>query len=68
MLNETSFENDESVIASPLELQLEASDLQNMDIFSLTDPFALLEERKNGKWMEVGMSNVFLTENYLQCF
>lgn len=46
--------DDGESIGSHCELQIEATNLANMDVFSLSDPFALLEERKNGKWMEVG--------------
>lgn len=41
-------------IGAYCELQVEASSLANMDVFSLSDPFALLEERRNGKWVELG--------------
>lgn len=49
-----SVEHDGSTIGCQLELQIEASNLANMDVFSLSDPFALVEEQKNGKWVEVG--------------
>ena len=45
-----------AAIGSYCELQIEASNLANMDVFSLSDPFALLEERRNGKWKELGKS------------
>lgn len=53
-LSPVSLEHDGLTIGCQLELQIEASNLANMDVFSLSDPFALLEEQKNGKWVEVG--------------
>lgn len=42
-------------IGSELELQIEASNLANMDVFSLSDPFALLEkEEEDNTWSELG--------------
>lgn len=41
-------------IGSQLEIQVEASNLANMDVFSLSDPFALLEEWKDEQWVEIG--------------
>lgn len=37
-----------------LEIQIEASQLANMDVFSLSDPFALLEEKHGSEWAEIG--------------
>lgn len=37
-----------------LEIQIEASRLANMDVFSLSDPFALLEEKHGEEWVELG--------------
>lgn len=48
----------ENEIGSGLEIQIEASNLANMDVFSLSDPFALLEQSSEGgegkNWTEVG--------------
>lgn len=44
-----------ATLGSSLELQIEASSLANMDVFSLSDPFALLEASIEGKWAELGM-------------
>ncbi|CAN8073374.1 unnamed protein product [Agarophyton chilense] len=41
-------------IGNQLDIQIEASNLANMDVFSLSDPFALLEEQENGHWEEIG--------------
>lgn len=42
-------------IGSSLEIQIQASNLANMDVFSLSDPFALLEEeQEDGVWKELG--------------
>lgn len=54
MSDPTSVRSDEGTLGSLLEIQIEASNLANMDVFSLSDPFAILEERRNGKWMELG--------------
>lgn len=44
-----------SEIGSSLEIQIEASNLANMDVFSLSDPFALVEqERESDTWEELG--------------
>ncbi|KAI0560588.1 copine-8 [Gracilaria domingensis] len=43
-----------ATIGNQLEIQIEASNLANMDVFSLSDPFALLEEQENGAWEEIG--------------
>lgn len=45
---------DEMAIGSHLEIQVEAKNLANMDVFSLSDPFALLETWDNRKWVELG--------------
>lgn len=37
-----------------MDLQIEASNLANMDVFSLSDPFALLQELRDGVWNEIG--------------
>lgn len=47
-------DNDEQAIGSHLEIQIEASNLANMDVFSLSDPFALLESWDDRKWVELG--------------
>lgn len=46
--------NDEQAIGSHFEIQIEASNLANMDVFSLSDPFALLESWDDRKWVELG--------------
>ena len=45
---------DDMAIGSHLEIQVEAKNLANMDVFSLSDPFALLETWDNRKWVELG--------------
>lgn len=47
-------ENDENALGLHMEVQIEASNLANMDIFSLSDPFALLESSEGEKWSEIG--------------
>lgn len=41
-------------IESYLEVQIEAHELANMDVFSLSDPFAVLAQHKAGTWEEIG--------------
>lgn len=41
-------------IGCHMDLQIEASNLANMDVFSLSDPFALLQELRDGVWNEIG--------------
>lgn len=41
-------------IGCGLEIQVEASQLANMDVFSLSDPFALLQEKTGKDWVEIG--------------
>lgn len=45
---------DQNAIGSHLEIQVEAKNLANMDVFSLSDPFALLESWDDRKWVELG--------------
>lgn len=51
--NSSNVKTDEAIGAS-LEVQIEASGLANMDVFSLSDPFSLLEEKRDGQWCELG--------------
>lgn len=44
----------DNAIGCALEIQIEASQLANMDVFSLSDPFALLEEKQGDEWVELG--------------
>lgn len=44
-------------VGGRLEVQVECQHLANMDTFSLSDPFALLEICKDGQWEEVGKWN-----------
>lgn len=37
-----------------MDIQIEAANLANMDIFSLSDPFALLQEWSDEQWQEIG--------------
>lgn len=41
-------------LGNSLEIQIEANSLANMDMFSRSDPFALLEIGVDGKWQELG--------------
>ncbi len=48
---------DESgVLGASIEIHVEAKGLANMDVFSLSDPFALVEKSTDGEWEEVGKS------------
>lgn len=47
-------ENDDDTIGSNMGIQIEASNLANMDVFSLSDPFALLETLNGDAWTEIG--------------
>lgn len=44
----------DEAIGCELEIQIEASQLANMDVFSLSDPFALLEKESGNDWSEIG--------------
>lgn len=46
--------NVSDTIGGQLDIQIEAFNLANMDTFSLSDPFALLQEWVNGSWTEIG--------------
>ena len=46
--------NESKTIESCLEIQIEAHELANMDVFSLSDPFAVLAQHKAGTWEEIG--------------
>lgn len=37
-----------------MEIQLEARELPNMDFGSLSDPFAVIDVRNEGEWLEFG--------------
>lgn len=53
-LEDVEGENDDDILGSHMEIQIEAANLANMDVFSLSDPFALLEASKGEKWSEIG--------------
>jgi hypothetical protein len=43
-----------------MEIQLEARDLPNLDFGSLSDPFAVIDVRNDGEWLEFGMFPAFM--------
>jgi len=59
--------SDEDAIGSHLEIQIEAAGLANMDVFSLSDPFALLEEQKGEEWTEIGALVMSHSYYHLHC-
>lgn len=48
-------------LGASIEIHVEAKGLANMDTFSLSDPFALVEKQTDGVWEEVG------TLNFIHC-
>lgn len=45
-------------LGASIEIHVEAKGLANMDTFSLSDPFALVEKQTDGAWEEVGTSKL----------
>lgn len=48
-----------------MEIQLEGRDLPNMDFGSLSDPFAVIDVRTKGEWIEFGTLAVVILASRL---